>query len=481
MARSSKPKKPKAHKPKGKKTGASIIKPAAPRPVFELPSRPLTADGAAVFKVLQLLDKAQWWPHEQMLAAQFKALAALLNHARESVPYYHERLAALGPFDARGLAAGGFAAVPVLERATVNEQAAGLVSNKIPKAHGNLDPIFTSGTTGQPVRVLRTTFALTYWSGFTIREHIWHKRLSGATLAVIRSSKKGVSLYPKGGMSSTWGGDEDIVIRSGPRITLNTATAVADIAEWLDREQPDYLLALPNLIRRLAPFCIENKIRLPNLKEVQTHGEILTDHLREQVRRAWDVPIHANYSSREVGYMAMECPDHPHYHVQSEGVYLEVLDDAGRPCGPGETGRVIVTTLHNLAMPLIRYAVGDRAEVGEPCPCGRGLPVLNKILGREQDVLILPNGEQRWTLLGSPDIKELMGMAPIRQYQFAHVATETLEVRLAVAEALTAEQESRIADWIRKKFAYDFQVRFVYRETLPLTKAGKFRDFVDER
>jgi phenylacetate-coenzyme A ligase PaaK-like adenylate-forming protein len=62
---------------------------------------------------------------------------------------------------------------------------------------------------------------------------------------------------------------------------------------------------------------------------------------------------------------------------------VEVLDEEGRPCAPGETGRVVATSLNNFAMPLIRYETGDTAEVGAPCPCGRGLPVLTRIMGRD--------------------------------------------------------------------------------------------------
>jgi phenylacetate-CoA ligase len=64
-------------------------------------------------------------------------------------------------------------------------------------------------------------------------------------------------------------------------------------------------------------------------------------------------------------------------------IYAEILDDADRPCAPGEVGRVVVSTLHNYAMPLFRYDLGDLAEVGPPCECGRTLPVLNRIVGRQ--------------------------------------------------------------------------------------------------
>jgi phenylacetate-coenzyme A ligase PaaK-like adenylate-forming protein len=70
--------------------------------------------------------------------------------------------------------------------------------------------------------------------------------------------------------------------------------------------------------------------------------------------------------------------------VQSESVLLEIVDDAGRACAPGRAGRVVVTSLHNFATPLIRYELGDLAEFGAPCACGRSLPVISRVLGRSR-------------------------------------------------------------------------------------------------
>ena len=173
-------------------------------------------------------------------------------------------------------------------------------------------------------------------------------------------------------------------------------------------------------------------------------------------------------------------PDHEHYHVQSEGVFVEVVDDRGRPCAPGEVGRVLVTPLHNLAMPLIRYDIGDAVELGPPCPCGRGLPVLRRILGRTQNMLVLPSGERRWPLLSSDDIEAMLAIAPlIRSYQFVQKGSDLIEMRLA-APPLTAEQEDKLAGWIESKFSHPFQVRFTYFGELPRTAAGKFEDFLCE-
>jgi len=186
----------------------------------------------------------------------------------------------------------------------------------------------------------------------------------------------GMLPYPDGGCSPDWGRSPGGLFRTGPAVGVNILTPIDQQAEWLARQNPDYLQTHPTVAHRLAEHCQANAIRLPKLKQVETISEILRQGTREAVRAAWGVPVVDMYSTREAGYLALQCPDHEHYHVQAESALVEVLNAAGHPCRAGETGRVYVTPLHNFAMPLIRYDIGDFAEVGPPCPCGRGLPVL---------------------------------------------------------------------------------------------------------
>ena len=127
---------------------------------------------------------------------------------------------------------------------------------------------------------------------------------------------------------------------------------------------------------------------------MRTFGEILEPVCRATCQQVFGVKVVDMYSSQEVGYIALQCPEHEHYHVQAENLLVEVLAEDGRGCGPGEVGRVVVTTLHNFAMPLLRYDIGDYAEVGASCPCGRGLGVLTRILGRQRNLLVLPDGRR---------------------------------------------------------------------------------------
>jgi phenylacetate-CoA ligase len=428
--------------------------------------------------ILYQLEQSQWWSAEDLRRHQATQLAQLARHARETVPFYRQRLAHLG--DAKALDPQGEAwlGLPLLTRADIQNEGDALLSDALPPGHGRTNEIYTSGSTGRPIRAVRSELWGLFWSAFTVRDHLWHRRDFRGTLAAIRESGKGKDLYPDGTTTRRWGRASGSLFATGPTVSLNITTPIPQQMEWLRRRDPDYLLTHPTIAHRLAQHSLQHGLRLPKLKQIETISEILRPATREIVAAAWGVPIVDLYTTREAGYLALQCPDHQHYHVQSESILVEVLDDVGRPCGPGRLGRVIVTPMHNFAMPLIRYDIGDFGETGEACACGRGLPVLKRILGRKQNMLTLPGGEERWPLLSSSNIGALLALAPIRQYQFRQLSADMIELRLAVAQDLTPAQESAVKTWVEEKFGHPFEVKFSYCEEIPPAPSGKFEDFV---
>ncbi len=436
--------------------------------------------GAAMLAILFQLDLSQWWTTEELRQKQAQQLGRLLAHALVTVPFYRDRLAGLD-FSADGAPLPEcWSRLPLLRRDEVQTAGDALISGRIPPSHGELGEIFTSGSTGKPIRAVTTQLSGLFWSAFTVRDHLWHRRDLRGTLAGIRESAKGEAPYPDGTRAESWGQSSGRAFATGPMVSLNITCPLEQQVDWLQRQNPDYLLTHPSIAERLAAYCLEHGIALPKLRQVETISEILRPDTRTLCREAWGVPVVDVYSTREVGYVALQCPDHEHYHIQSEGIVVEVLDDHGESCAAGEVGRVVVTPLHNFAMPLIRYDIGDFAEVGDPCPCGRGLPVLRRIHGRRQNMLIMPSGEERWPLLSSGDIQALLAIAPIRQYQFAQTARGTVELRLATARPLATEEEEALRAWARDKFGHPFDVPITYHEDIPRSAAGKFQDFVTE-
>ncbi len=247
---------------------------------------------------------------------------------------------------------------------------------------------------------------------------------------------------------------------------------------WLERENPGYLLTYPSNLLGLLQHCEASGLRFPGLRQVATMGEVVEPGARAACERVWGVTITDCYSAQELGLIALQCPEHPHYHVQSENVLVEIVDADGKPCAPGRTGRLVITDLHNFAMPLIRYEIGDYAEAGDLCPCGRGLPVIKRIVGRVHNMFTLPSGEQFWPVPFSS--KELLAVAPVRQFQFVQKSLDEIEVKLATARDLTEGEEAALRELIGRKLGPDFALRFVYVDEIPRLPSGKFEDFRSE-
>jgi phenylacetate-CoA ligase len=197
--------------------------------------------------------------------------------------------------------------------------------------------------------------------------------------------------------------------------------------------------------------------------------------LRALAREAWGIGITDSYSCVEAGNLAVQCPGHDHYLVHAENVYLEVLRDDGSPCEPGETGRVVITPLHNFAMPLIRYELGDYAEAGGRCPSGRGLPTLNRIAGRVRNMLRDPTGR-----MASPNLAPslLLETAPIVQYRIVQHSLSQLEFQYVMERELASAEAGRLVAGLQSGLGYPFDIRLSRVARIERQKGGKFEEFL---
>jgi phenylacetate-CoA ligase len=432
---------------------------------------PTMPDAAAsqVLALLFQLERTQWLPPQELQALQLRQLTLALTHAVNTVPYYRQHLLPVWTPQLE-LTIDIVQRFPLLTRRHLQDHHAGLISTAPPAQHGGAGLIHTSGSTGSPVSVLRTVLDSLFWKVFTLREHVWHRRDLGAKLSAIRQG-----LGEEEG--DNWGAATDGIFRTGPASTLPVSRDIETQLRWLEAQRPAYLMTHPSNLAALARHCIDHDIHMPYLREARTRGEALAADLRELCREAWGIPVVDMYSSNECGYIALQCPETDHYHVMAEGLLVEVIDDEGHACAPGQTGRIVVSTLHNFAMPLIRYEIGDLAEVGAPCACGRGLPVLARILGRERNMFVLANGKRFWPSFGLRGLSRELG---IRQHQLVQKSFELIEARLVVDAPLDAAQEARLRRHLLSFVPEGFRAEFSYCTEIPRSASGKFEDFVSE-
>lgn len=431
--------------------------------------------------ILYQLEQSQWWNSEQILNMQLKQLNHLFVHAYNTIPFYKQKWSQNNVSPTRMVSKKMWKEIPILTRDEIQQQGKRLCSQNIPKTHGKVYPVTTSGSTGKPITVYKTDTSSLFWQAFGLREHYWHKRDFSLQFASIRSvphRMRDKASYPDGIVSRSWGNPVGSLHNTGNGLLLDVFTLVSNQIEWITRHKPEYILTLASNAFALAEYCYNNGVRLPHLRHMRTYGEVVDEKVRHKCRQAWDVPVIDMYSSEEVGYMAIQCPEHEHYHLQSEAVYVEVINEKGEDCQPGEIGQIVVTPLHNFAMPLIRYAIGDYAEVGEPCPCGRGLPVVNRILGRTRNMFILPDGDQLWA--PSP-YESLIKIAPIKQYQIIQQTLFDIEFRLVLERPVTQEEEEKMREVLLSIFrSHPYKIKFSYPDKIERNRNGKFEDFVSK-
>ena len=429
---------------------------------------------AAVLALYFQMEQSQWWPEENMLRAQMGQLEILLAHAAKTSPFYRGRLSALKGLRRGKLTMDRFRGIPVLGRAQLQDAGDGLLCKTLPKGHQAGRKITTTGSTGRPVTVKTTNITELFFSALNLRLHLWCRRDFSRNIGAIQKLRGIEKKYGRQGKPlPRWSPG----FSTGPMYLCDISRPLLKQLDWLVRLNPSTLLTYPSNLMDLLRLSEETGHRPHHLIDVSTMGEVVGSELRAECQRIWDVPVRDSYSSQEMGFLAIQCPDHIHYHVQSESVLVEVLDDAGQPCRHGETGRVVATDLHNFAMPLIRYELGDYAQVGEPCSCGRTLPVLSRVLGRVRNMLTLPNGDRKWPLMGILDYCEIV---PIRQYRVVQKSLEDIEVRLVPSRPVTREEEERFREITIRKLGYPFNIRFTYLDEIPRDPSGKFEDFRSE-
>ncbi|MFS8065796.1 MAG: phenylacetate--CoA ligase family protein [Byssovorax sp.] len=422
------------------------------------------------------LEQSQWWSAQDLQAHQHRQLAALLRHARATVPWYEKRLDAAGITDVQSITPESWSRIPLLTRQELQDHQAELISRSVPPEHGKTHRNRTSGSTGEPIEVLGTQVTGFFWQSLLLRDDLWHQRDFGKRVVAIRSGRDEADPLAVHDLPS-WGSSSPLLYETGPMTLFYHTTPLARQVELLEARSPHYLLTYPSNARALCRYSRKRPVRLPDLEAVHTYGEPLTPDVRAACREAWGVPVQDVYSCEELGFLALQCPHHDHYHVQSESVLVEILDEQGSPCAPGQVGRVVLTSLHNFAMPLIRYAIGDHAEVGEACPCGRGLPVLTRILGRRRNRVALPDGRHAW-----PNIGRLWAALPdVEQIQLVQLGEDDVEVRFARQRPSSPLEEQAAGRLIHQALGHPFRLTFTHQDTIPRRPNGKYETFFDAR
>lgn len=396
------------------------------------------------YAFLAELLKTQALSRDALRGKQREDRDAIVRFARDNTPYYEKRFAGIGNLDA----------LPILTKPDVVAH----LNELLARGHDPATtPIgHTGGSTGQP---------LAFWYDETKHELMRAGMMRSYMLSGWRPGQKILNFWGArqdtitGGVFGGATYDDFIAAEKTLPAHEIDAAKLDDWTRFIQRYRPSLLQGYASILAALARFILEEKRALPaSLIGVYSTAEVLTDAMRETIERAFGCKVFNQYGSREIPNIACECR-HGNMHVWTDMVWLE-----------SRAGELLVTSLTNRLMPMIRYANGDCGElVEEECPCGLPFPLMAMGMCRSNDFIVTPDGRR---LHPSFFNRLLYGRTEVEQYQFVQEDPQRVVLRLVtdapLAEAVTAAMWVAIA-------AEGLSLEIDYVPNIERTTSGKHR------
>ena len=373
-------------------------------------------------RITDTLDRCVDLPAGDLQRFQQRLLERLCRHAATHVPGYRRSIAGL--FVGQDPVGGDWKPyrwtnVPIVERVEMAANATDFQSPEM-DAH-DFKPGETSGSTGKPLAYRKSVignFASIGVADRAFRKFGFDMAGSFADIRVLLLTKAAQARKRR------WNASE----QSGIQHVFDIRRPVEEQWAWLLQVAPDYLMSYPSNLDALCRFA-GNHSDPPRLKACIGSAEILTDAIRARIASAFGVETLSLYGLRELGHVASGCPQSRQLHIAADVTMLEVIRDDGETAREGEIGQVVATSFYNYAMPFIRYATGDYAEVGEPCGCGWTLPTLKRIVGRRRNRFRLGDDRLVWPAFLFDGIEQKLGLDDFRLIQTAPDAFDFHYVR----------------------------------------------------
>jgi phenylacetate-CoA ligase len=423
-------------------------------------------------QVLEHLGKTQFWSYEKIREYQFNKLRKLLDHAYAHVPYYQRLFKSTGvtPTDIRNF--DDFKAFPVLTKEIILDNINSLIATNLSKEE--LMPNATGGSTGEPLHFYKDR-----------QYDIW------ADAARIRGWYQIAGCEMGDNCALLWGDMKEVkedfsaverlyrFCKFG-EIPLNAFNLSEErkltFLKWCQMLKPKVLRGYVTAINDLAVFLDENNLSFPKLKGVILCAETVDGKTQAYIEKIFKAPSYNTYGGRELSLIGMECSQKNGLHEISENNYVE-FEEINLE-GYENPGELVITNLNNYGMPFIRYKIGD---IGIPssidsCKCGRGLPLIKKVIGRTTEIFIFSDG----TRIAGEMFIHLIKDLSLKEYQFIQVSDSRIILRVKKSDNVNEDLRKRIIETYRKylpeNVALDFQevdgfektatgkLKFVYRQ-----------------
>jgi len=421
--------------------------------------------------MVRFVNENQYWSHDKIMEYQVSHLRNLLEHAYKHTRYYRKVM------DERGIRASDVTdltvlkKLPVIGKQEINQCWQDFVADNAKQYH----PMHrvTSGTTGLTFKYLNdakswglnwATKERTFsWGGYTFgKDKI--ATLKGGSM--LRRAKPSLS----GRFWKYLHNYHDLSV-----VHLSEANMEQYYREMIDLNIK-FLRGFPTAVYTFAKYIAAKHGSLP-LKATFTSAEYLQDFQRELIKETFRTNHIDAYGCGDGMGGANQCEQAKGYHINIETSIMEIISANGSDCMPGEEGEIVLTSLHDYAMPLIRYTPGDVAKVAsEQCPCGRSLPLLERIVGRTSDLIDLPNGRS----LNGIAVPFAEWADKIEKFQLWHTQPDEVILKVIPKVGLMKQDIDHITEIMEHHLGHEIRFAVDLVDDIPLSESGKFRYVVSK-
>ena len=413
-------------------------------------------------KKLKELNKNEYRPKEILKDQQEANFLKIIKHAKSNVPYYSKILK-----DIKIESLEDITSIPFLTKKIIQRNKNQLKARDYPSDRFHADS--TGGSTGEKLEFysdaseMRAAFLMrgNKWTGWKIGEK--QAQLWGAhsDISKTRGYYKKIqnSLMHRNIMMSSYN---------------MTKEDMLNYHKIINKHKPLLITGYASALYLFSEFIRKNNLKIYTPKGIISSAETLYDHQRKKIESVFGCKVLNRYGCREVGNIAQECEEQNGLHINIEHAIVEIVDENGKPCQPGETGEIVITELGNFAFPFIRYKIGDLGVLSDKnCACGRKLPMLESVEGRIFDIIVGTNGNYFtgyfWTFL----LREYV--QGINKFQVVQEEYGKLLLRLIVNYQYNEKGKENLIKKIKEKCGEDMAIDVELVDKIPLTESGKHR------
>ncbi|MBC8876217.1 MAG: phenylacetate--CoA ligase family protein [Planctomycetes bacterium] len=425
---------------------------------------------SAELRYLHEFERTQFLPREEIRERALERLKRVLEHAHRRCPFYRRRSDSVGfiPGDLNSLS--DLSALPILEKRDIQHHRDDMVATNW--SRDDLIQDQTGGSTGAAISFFLSHDRKCSRAAATWRHNRWAGWDIGDRVAMVWGSTPDIPENTLKWRLRNLLIDRNLCLDTGHV----TESKMRSFHHALKRFRPKIIQAYAKSLALLAEYLDSHNLEPYQPQAIVSSAEVLEPADRERIERVFGCPIFNRYGCREFSVIASECPEHNGLHTMGEGLYIEVVR-GDRPARSGESGAILVTDLLNLAMPMIRYRIGDVGVLDEStCPCGRGLSRLQSVEGRITDFLVgNDNRLVSGVFLATYVVAKLPGLGQVQLHQDApgHVL---YKIAMGAASSVPPKSDLGFLETETKRYlGDDTKVEYEFVRELPAEPSGKHR------